>query len=293
MIARLISNSRIDEIDRGGQPFFYRCRSVRLWLLLDVLLLSFQFLSAEEIIVKFKDQLTLSVEKTGHLQFTESSLNRIFFQNDLIYDRVISPRHLNQPGSPFKNTIRIRHNNRQSNPDIISELQSDANVVWAESNHPLRLHFQPNDSLYSRQWYLPVMQLPEAWDIEQGGSDIIVGIIDTGIDYFHPDIQGQIWINELEDLNGDKHLDYLDLNGIDDDGNGYIDDVMGWDFTDAPQFPDEGDYLQPDNDPMDEYPGGHGTPIAGIIAALTENGLGMAGIAPGVKVMNLRARFTS
>ncbi|MEJ2048483.1 MAG: S8 family peptidase, partial [Calditrichota bacterium] len=84
-----------------------------------------------------------------------------------------------------------------------------------------------------------------------------------------------------------------DINGIDDDGNGYIDDVIGWDFTDAPDFPDNGDYLDPDNDPMDEYPGGHGTPVAGIIAAQTNNAIGIAGVAPNIRVMALRAGTAS
>ena len=289
MISSWISHSRICEINRSGQPFFNRVLSDTLWRVLLLLLLSLRLLSAQEIIVKFKDQLKLSVDETNQIQFTESSLNRIFFLNDLKSDGAIFPNHFDQPESPLKNIVRIKSNDRQSISHIVTELQNDANIDWVEPNYGFRICFQPNDSLYSRQWSLPVSQLPQAWDIEQGDSDIIVGVIDTGIDYFHPEIQGQLWINDQEDLNGDKHLNELDLNGIDDDGNGYIDDVIGWDFTNAPQFPDEGDYLDPDNDPMDEYPGGHGTPIAGIIAALTNNQLGMAGIAPGVRVMNLRA----
>ena len=82
-------------------------------------------------------------------------------------------------------------------------------------------------------------------------------------------------------------------SGIDDDNNGFIDDSLGWDFTDAPRFSDGGDYLDPDNDPMDEFGSGHGTQIAGIIAAQANNGIGIAGIGPNLTVMNLRAGTAS
>ncbi|MEJ2543102.1 MAG: S8 family serine peptidase, partial [Calditrichaceae bacterium] len=105
-------------------------------------------------------------------------------------------------------------------------------------------------------------------------------MIDTGIDYTHPDLQGSLWINESEREGTD---------GVDDDHNGFIDDSLGWDFTDAPRFSDGGDYIDPDNDPMDEYGSGHGTQIAGIIAAQANNGIGIAGIGPDLTVMNIRA----
>ncbi|HHJ53722.1 MAG TPA: hypothetical protein ENJ89_11050, partial [Caldithrix abyssi] len=80
---------------------------------------------------------------------------------------------------------------------------------------------------------------------------------------------------------------------MDDDGNGYVDDVSGWDFTDAPRFADNGDYKDPDNDPMDEFGSGHGTQVAGIIAAQADDQLGISGVAPEVKIMNLRAGTAS
>jgi subtilisin family serine protease len=149
-----------------------------------------------------------------------------------------------------------------------------------------------NGKAYS-QYYLNNIEVNDAWDVTMGSSKIIVGVIDTGIDYKHPDLQNALWINQGEDLNGNGILDSSDINGIDDDGNGYIDDVIGWDFTDASDFPDGGDYQNPDNDPMDEFRNGHGTQIAGIIAASDLSGSGFSGIAPKVKVMNLRAGTAS
>ena len=86
-----------------------------------------------------------------------------------------------------------------------------------------------------------------------------------------------MWINPRE----------IPENGLDDDGNGYIDDVYGWDFTDAPNLQAEGDYLEGDNEPIDES--GHGTHVAGIAGAMPNNGIGIAGVAWGCPLMAIRA----
>ncbi len=147
-----------------------------------------------------------------------------------------------------------------------------------------KVHSISNDSLVDRQWYLPLLGMPGAWQITTGDSSIIVGVIDTGVDYLHPDLAPNIWHNRAE---------WYGKPGVDDDGNGYVDDTIGWDFTDAPRFADGGDYLHPDPDPMDEFSGGHGTEVAGIIAAVRNNGRGISGIAPNVKIMVLRAGTAS
>lgn len=139
------------------------------------------------------------------------------------------------------------------------------------------------DSLQSGQWYLDKVYAREAWQTTKGDSQVIVGVIDTGVDYTHPDLQQALWRN-LPEINGQP--------GVDDDNNGYIDDFFGWDFTDAPSFADGGDYLDEDNDPMDEYGSGHGTQVAGIIGAQI-NQIGIAGIAPAARLMVLRAGTAS
>ncbi|MCR9276705.1 MAG: S8 family serine peptidase [Pseudomonadaceae bacterium] len=98
-----------------------------------------------------------------------------------------------------------------------------------------------------------------------GSQSVLIALIDTGVDYTHDDFpRGSLWRNEAESV-----------NGRDDDGNGYVDDVIGWDFV--------GDT----NNPMDQS--GHGTHLAGIIAACTDNGVGIAGVAPGVRLLPLKA----
>ncbi len=106
--------------------------------------------------------------------------------------------------------------------------------------------------------------MENAWDIEQGDTTIIVGIIDSGTKLDHPEFTGRIWINYSEIPN----------NGIDDDNNGYIDDVKGWDFANS------------DNNPTDDH--GHGTNVAGIIGANGNNSIGYAGVDWNCKLMTLK-----
>ena len=178
----------------------------------------------------------------------------------------------------------------QTEKNQITALQNTKDVVYLQVNHHFRIHsVKPNDPLYEEQWYHHRLNAVESWDNFTTNPDIILAVIDTGIDYEHPDLSGSLWINPAEDLNANGKFDNADINLVDDDGNGYVDDVIGWDFTDAPRFPDGGDYIDPDNDPKDEYPGGHGTKIAGLISAATNNAVGIAALLPESQVMNLRA----
>lgn len=129
-----------------------------------------------------------------------------------------------------------------------------------------------SDPDYSRQWYLSQIGAPMAWETTTGSPKVIVAVIDTGVDIDHPDLKNNIWVNPGE-IAGD---------GFDNDGNGYIDDVDGWNWV--------------DNDPRPNLNAGfntdavnHGTLIAGIIAAQADNGQGIVGISWQSKIMALRA----
>jgi subtilisin family serine protease len=180
----------------------------------------------------------------------------------------------------------------------VLQLQSlDENIEYIQKATTYQIDFVPNDSLVSQQWALSKIQAFDAWDKTQGADSVLLGVIDTGIDYFHPDLKNKIFQNPGEmgmtspgdpcwtGVPEDKRF-----NNCDDDSNGFIDDYRGWDFTDRVGFPFDssgGDYLGWDNDPMDEQ--GHGTYISGIAAAQTNNFTGIAGAAPNIKLMNLRA----
>ena len=158
-----------------------------------------------------------------------------------------------------------------------ADYASRPDVVYAQPNH-IFTH-QSNDPRYDAQRSLQTL----GWETLHQSlgpmkKQIVVAIIDSGIDYDHEDLRDNIWHNDAE-LRGTQ--------GVDDDDNGYIDDIRGWDFTHAPGVPGAGDYLDRDNDPRGESP--HGTLVAGIVAATTNNEVGIAGIAPDAQLMALRA----
>ncbi len=172
-----------------------------------------------------------------------------------------------------------------------SMLDNSDNIEYVQAGHTYKVDFTPNDSLYTQQWALAKIGAPAAWNITMGEDTVIVGVIDTGIDYLHPDLKNKIYINKgetgLDAYGNDKRF-----NGIDDDGDGFVDDYMGWDFVNRYGFPFDstgGDYLNWDNDPMDQHSLSHGTAVAGVIGAETNNTIGVAGIAPNVRILNCRA----
>jgi len=163
---------------------------------------------------------------------------------------------------------------------IIELFQKDESIIYTQPNYLNEmLSITPNDPYYYKQWGLPAINADNAWEIEKGNEQVIIAIIDSGIEYDHPDLEQNIWINHGE----------IPDNYIDDDQNGYIDDWMGWDFTETNIIDAMGDFRERDNDPRDDL--GHGTHIAGIISAQTNNHIGVSGTTWFVKCMNLRAGF--
>ena len=175
--------------------------------------------------------------------------------------------------------------------EVAKAFSSDPNVEYAEPEPIGQLAEVPNDPIYSLMQHLPQIWAPQAWDIhkgENGTVEIVIAINDTGVDWDHEDLLSNYWQNLAEDYDNDGHtmeyngtqwvLDPGDLNNVDDDENGFVDDLLGWNF-----FTNTGDPSPiPGNVAFD-----HGTHCAGISAGVTNNGIGIGCISWNVKVMGI------
>jgi subtilisin family serine protease len=171
------------------------------------------------------------------------------------------------------NIYKLKADSKSDVKLMVEELKKDPMVEFAEPNYYFYSQAtEPNDPLATQQWYLgafPGVNAKAAWDTTTGDTTQIIGIIDTGVDWTHADLSPNIWTN----------WDEIPGNGIDDDGNGKIDDRRGWDFVNN------------DNNPMDDN--SHGTHVAGIAAAKGNNSTGIAGIAWNSKIMPIKVMQSS
>ena len=157
---------------------------------------------------------------------------------------------------------------------VRSDFLKNPKVEYAEPNYLVHLSaFDPNDVYYPQQWYLRQIAAPLAWERTTGSPDVVVAVIDSGVDINHPDLKANIWRNPGE-VEGD---------GQDNDGNGFADDVRGWDFIDSTNDP------RPDaTPPYSRTALNHGTLVAGIITAVGNNVEGVSGVAWHTRIMPLR-----
>ena len=219
--------------------------------------------SKNEILVKYKSKSKANIVK-----------------ENILKNKQVSKFDVKNSNNKFQiDTIEIGESDNMK--AVLEELQKNADVLYAQPNYELNLFDVPGDSRFNEQWNLlndgqaicgqtgiegvDINVLP-AWDIAAGGETVVIGILDSGVDTEHLDLNGNIYVNENE-VPGDM---------IDNDGNGYIDDVNGWNFYDNNANVFTGAEFD-----------SHGTHVAGIVAAVA-NETGIRGVASNVKILPLK-----
>lgn len=170
------------------------------------------------------------------------------------------------------NIVVIKRASFEKTTSAVSILSENPLVEIVEPNYIYRIKRTPNDPLFPRLWGMSNSGHPgidigaeKAWDITTGSKDVLVAVIDTGINYNHPDLKDNVWVNEAE-LNG--------VTGVDDDGNGVIDDIHGFNAIDG------------SGDPLDDH--GHGSHCSGTIGGHGDDGVGIAGVNWNVRIMGVK-----
>ncbi len=265
----------------------------------------------DEIIVKFKNETKItsdtrafnSLQVIAAEKVTKGSalekLSTSLVSADQV-KRVISPQHYREDEIAdeigLNQIFTVKFDNADINiKALVVELEKDPDIEYAELSYLYRTKEVPNDPFYHSSnswgqgyddlWGIKRINAEQAWD-QTKGEGVIVAVIDTGVDYNHEEIAQNIWFNSGEDINDNGIVDEADFNGIDDDGNGYIDDIRGYDLTECYEY--NSDWVcivpkEPDQDAYDEM--GHGTHVAGTIAAVGNNNIGVIGVAPEATIM--------
>ena len=229
----------------------------------------------DRVVVKLNKNVNVNPNKT---LFGINSIDNVLKNISIVSIEKMFPNFSNQNKSQvdISKFYVVKYLSPQSPFTVAKEISQLDEVQYAEPwfIYPMEKVFVPNDPSFSSQWGLTKIFAPEAWDISQGDTNVVIGIVDSGVEWIHPDLSQNIWNNPNEIAN----------NGIDDDNNGYIDDVRGWDFAG-----NDWQNISQDNNPSPTGSNNnHGTHVAGIASASTNNAIGVSGIGFNCKILPVK-----
>lgn len=245
-------NPRASETPLFTSPFSQQTKDFQPEIVPGVVVVKIKSAVVAQTLAKANTVTGLSSLDAKLQQFGATSVQKMFRHKPI-------PPNSNIPD--ISRILKVSIPDRMNPVMIAQELKDDPNIEYAEPVYVRRLCAVPNDPRYFEQHYLPQIHAPEAWDVQKGDSTVVIAIVDNGVDYKHEDLAANVWTNELE-AHG--------VTGVDDDGNGFVDDTHGWDFGN--------DDADPINAPSSSIDYDHGTHLAGIACAVTNNQKGIAGV---------------
>ncbi|AFM03332.1 subtilisin-like serine protease [Bernardetia litoralis DSM 6794] len=209
-------------------------------------------------------------------QRSSAPVNQLFPQTEARKQFKKTKKNKNISGVDMSLIYKVNLQENVSVFQMIDELMATGMVAIAEPVPANKMYYTPNDTEIARQNYLTTIKAFEAWEITKGDSTVLVGIVDSGFDFNHPDLIDKVYYNQNDPI-----------DGIDNDEDGYIDNHYGWDFAGA-TVPDNSELI-PDNNPQLPTAGvDHGISVSGCAAASTDNDLGIAGTGFNVKLVNTK-----
>lgn len=262
---------------------FYKVSTSLFAILVVISTIDFSYATNMEKEYKHDEVLVKFVCKEDKTKLEKSEKNRILSEKKC--------GHIKKEFKGASDWVVVKLPKDKKVEDAIKDLSKSKQIQFVEPNYKIYLSSTyPNDPMFGDLWglendeweyqddygqtqygkYDADIDAPEAWDIHNDASNIIVAVIDTGVNYAHPDLYANMWVNQAE-LVGDPNSD--------DDGNGYIDDIYGYDFGGY-------DLNDQDSDPND--PDGHGTHVSGTIGAVSNNNIGISGVCWNTKIMALK-----
>ncbi len=282
---------------------------MKLYFIKIIILLSSNLIFANQnILVGFNKNFSGFIFNQNHVltEIVDENLRKIFqeYSIETVEHWLISANQNDCSNEICLNKIfRIKSYKSPAN-DIVETLSERSDVIFVEFEPVNRSFYTPNDPQYSQQWFLPQVRANEAWDlwlpqfgIYPGDQSVLLASVDTGVDWDHPDLRNNLWNNLGEDINGNGQtviqqgnswiFDPGDQNGIDDDNNGFIDDFIGWDVSGVSGLPDNNP-----NPPAGVSSGGtwaHGTHVAGLLNASTDNSTGISSVGFNCKIISVKA----